>query len=119
MQVLFLFLFLCFSSSTCFPGIDERVSAGDCTTPTRLHVRRVASMPPGLDVSNPQLADKHRRYTDLRPICDVRFCGPSDGDGTPGCLGTISPGTARVTPSMGLMGRIPASDPLHLVTDRN
>ena len=120
MQMLFsfLFLFLCFSSSTCFPGTNGRVSAGDCTTPTSLHVKRVASMPPGLDVSSPQLADKHRGYTDLRPICDVRFCGPSDGDGTTGCPGTISPGTARDTPSMGLMGRIPASDPLHLETDR-
>ena len=76
-------------------------------------------MPLGLDASSPQLADKHRGYTDLRPICDVRFCGPSDGDGIMVYLGMISPGTAYVTPSMGLMGRIPASDPLHLVTDRN
>ena len=37
----------------------------------------VASMPPGLDVSSPQLGDKHRGYTDLHPICDVRFGGPS------------------------------------------
>ena len=31
-----------------------------------------------LDVSSPQLDDKHRGYTDLlHPICDVRFSGPS------------------------------------------
>ena len=53
----------------------------------------------------------------LRPICDVRFGGPSNGDGTTGCRGTFPPSTA--TPSMELMGRIPASDLLHLATDRN
>ena len=60
-------------------GTHERVSAGVFTTATRLYVRRVASMPPGLDVPSPQLADKHRGYTDLRPICGVRFGGPSNG----------------------------------------
>ena len=76
-------------------------------------------MPPGLEVSSPQQADKHHGYSDLRPICDVRFGGPSNGNGTTGCRGTFPPGSARLTPSMGLMGRIPASDLSHLVTDWN
>ena len=43
-------------------------------TGTRLHVKTAASMLPVLDVSSPQLDDKH---TDLlHPICDVRFSGP-------------------------------------------
>ena len=76
-------------------------------------------MLPGLNASSPQLSDKHRGYTDLLPaICDVRFSGPSNGDAT-GRRGTFHPSTAHVTPSLGLMGRIPASDRLHLVTDRN
>ena len=57
---------------------DEWVSVGVLTTATRLYVRRVASMLSGLDVSSPQLGDKHRGYIDLlHPICDVRFSGPS------------------------------------------
>ena len=47
-------------------------------TGTRLYVKRPASMLPVLDVSSPQLDDKHPGYTDLlHPICDVRFSGPS------------------------------------------
>ena len=43
-----------------------------------VYVRRAASMLPVLDVTSPQLGDKHRGYTDLlHPICDVRFSGPS------------------------------------------
>ena len=39
---------------------------------------RAASMLPVVDVSSPQLDDKHRGYTDLlHPIRDVRFSGPS------------------------------------------
>ena len=81
-------------------------------------------MLPVLDVSSPQLGDKLRGYTDLlHPICDVRFSGPSacvrNGDATTGRRGTFHPSTAHVTPSRGLMGRIPASDRLRQVTDRN
>ena len=62
-----------------------------------------------LDVSSPQLDDKHRGYTDLlHPICDVRFSGPTarvrNGDATTGRRGTFHPSTAHVTSSMGLMG---------------
>ena len=42
-----------------------------------------------------------------------------NGDATTGRRGTFHPSTAHVTPSMGLMGRIPASDPLRQVADRN
>ena len=76
-------------------------------------------MLPGPDVPSPQLADKHRGCIDLRPICDVRFRGTSDGDGTAGCPDTISPGGTRHAVYGGLMGRIPASDPLHVATNRN
>ena len=87
---------------------DEWVSVGVLTTATRLYVRRVASMLPGPDVSSPQLGDKHQGYIDLlHPICDVRFSGPSNGDATTGRRGTFHPSTAHVTPSVGLMGRIP------------
>ena len=57
---------------------DVRVSVGVLATGTRLYVRRVASMLLGLDVSSPQLGDKHRGYTNLlHPICDDRFSCPS------------------------------------------
>ena len=42
-----------------------------------------------------------------------------NGDATTGRRGTFHPSAAHVTPSMGLMGRIPASDRLRQVTDRN
>ena len=47
-------------------------------TGTRLFVRRAASTLPVLDVSCPQLDDKHPGHTDLlHSIRDVRFRGPS------------------------------------------
>ena len=42
-----------------------------------------------------------------------------NGDANTGRRGMFHPSTAHVTPSMGLMGRIPASDRLHHVTERN
>ena len=42
-----------------------------------------------------------------------------NGDATTSRRDTFHLSTALVTPSMGLMGRIPASDRWHLVTDRN
>ena len=42
-----------------------------------------------------------------------------NGDATTARLGTFHPSTAHVTPSMGLMGRITASDWLRQVSDRN
>ena len=41
------------------------------------------------------------------------------GDATTGRRGTFHPSTAHVTPSMGLMGRISASDRVRQVADRN
>ena len=80
-------------------------------------------MLPVLDVSSPQPDDNHRRYTDLlHPIWDVRFSGPTaraQWRRHHGSSWHVSSSTAHVTPSMGLMGRISASDPLRQVTDRN
>ena len=42
-----------------------------------------------------------------------------NGDATTARRGTFHPSTAHVTPSRGLMGRIPASDRLRQATDQN
>ena len=56
-----------------------------------------------------------------RGVCACPGCPRSSCTRRPsvGRRGTFPPGTARVTPSMELVGRIPASDLLHFVTDRN
>ena len=78
-------------------------------------------MLPVLDASSPQQEDKHRGDTDmLHPMCGSAVrARVRNGDATTGRRGTFYPSTAHVTPSMGLMGRIPASGRLRQVTDRN
>ena len=73
------------------------------------------------DFSSPHRDDKHRGYTDLlHPICGSAVrARVRNVDATTGRRGTLHPSAAHVTPSMGLMGRIPASDWLRQVSDRN